>query len=314
MATGSIPVRTFHRQGGRSFRLSLSFRAALGSGTPFIDTPFTTALLENGYAVITFNPEGRGSGQPGDLTSEGSEDYNGHIHQDDLKSVIESAQAFSFVDPKRLGVVSLSFGISIASGCLARYADDPAVRNIRFLIDVEGPSDSYVIMADPWLLDDVSENDKTQSLYELFHMYSLHYDNCTYLHMSPSSPEAVSDTAWWSEREALQYIGAVKVPYLRLQAEWDHFQPPNQEYQTGFDQPPLWFQNKHAVDMVNAATDGSSPWTRVNGNDIGNAPNATYSHDAPPIYYSGSFDLQSSSSDFCLRLVHCVEELFALGV
>jgi hypothetical protein len=302
----------FPSTGGPQFPAVIVIQGGLGSGTPFIDTPVSAALLEHGYAVITFNPEGRGSGQPGDLTSEGSEDYNGHIFQDDLKGVLESAQTFSFVDPKRLGVVSLSYGISIASGCLARYADDPAVQNVRFLVDVEGPSDNYVIMADPWLLDDVIENDKTQSMYDLFHQFSLHYD-VTYLHMSPSSSKVKSAAAWWSEREALQYIGAVNVPYLRLQGEWDHMQPPNQEYQTGFNNPPLWYQNKHAVDMVNAATSGSSPWTRINGSDIGNPPNTMYSNDAPPRYYSGTLDVQSSTSGFASRLIFCIDELFALA-
>jgi hypothetical protein len=283
----------------------------IGSGTTLIEAPTTTALIAKGYAVITFNPEGRGSGQRGDLTSEGSEDYNGHIQQDDLKSVIESAQTFTFVDAKSVGVVSLSYGVSLAAGCLARYADDPAVRNIRFFVDTEGPSDSYVIMADPWLLDDVSVNDKTQNLYDLFQRYSLYYDE-TYLSLNPSSPTVLADNAWWSERAALEYIGSIKVPYLRLQSEWDHMQPPNATYLVGFDRPPLWYQNKHAVDMLNAATNGSCPWTRINGSDIGNAPNATYSHDAPPQYYSGSLEFEAVSSDFSLRLVQTIEEMFAL--
>jgi hypothetical protein len=281
------------------------------SGTTLIDEPTTPALLEEGYAVITFNPEGRGSGQPGDLTSEGSEDYNGHVQQDDLQSVINSAQTFTFVDPKSMGVVSLSYGVSLAAGCLSRYADDDAVRNIRFFIDTEGPSDSYVIMADPWLLDDKSENDKTQNLYDIFHRYSLYYDE-TYLSLNSSSPTVLSDNAWWSERAALEYIGSIKVPYLRLQAEWDHMQPPNAMYLVGFDRYPLWYQNKHAVDMVNAATNGSSPWTRINGSDIGNAPNTTYTHDAPPQYYSGALDFESVSSDFSSRLVQTVNEMYAL--
>lgn len=81
-------------------------------------------LADEGFIVITFDPEGRG-------LSEGTEDYNGTIGQDGLKAVIES------VDSEHVGLVTFSYGITLGSGVLARYPELP----VEFLIDWEGPVD-----------------------------------------------------------------------------------------------------------------------------------------------------------------------------
>lgn len=81
-------------------------------------------LANEGFIVITFDPEGRG-------LSEGEEDYNGTIGQDGLKAVIES------VDSEHIGLVTFSYGITLGSGVLARYPELP----VEFLIDWEGPVD-----------------------------------------------------------------------------------------------------------------------------------------------------------------------------
>lgn len=275
------------------FYTVIAVPGGLGSGTPFLDESRAERLVSAGYAVVTFNPQGRGTGTPGDLQSEGTEDYNGYIHQDDLRSLITTAGDWPFVDPEQIGLVSSSYGISMAAGCLGRHRE----LKVRFLVDIEGPSDSPVVMCDPWL-NRTTESERPEAVRMLFRRSSAKRDP------SPSNSD------WWKEREALRYIGSVRAPYLRLQAFWDHMQPPSRDYPDGFDRPPDWYRNKHAVDMINAATNGASPWTRMNDSRIGNMPGMLYSHEKQPLYYHGAFDFRSD--DFSDVIGTAVDEMFSL--
>lgn len=263
----------------------------LGSSMWYLDIQAFAELADEGYIIYAFTPQGRGSGTETDPASEGVENYNGPVHQDDLKAVIEYAKTNPLADQDNIGVVSFSFGISMAAGCLGR---DPGL-NVKYLIDVEGPSDSYVIMADAWLLDSDTANDKTAQMSGMFGGREDTADD-------PSA----ENIQWWSEREALNYIGSVTSAYMRIQSEWDHMQPPNQDYQS-FDYPPLWYGNKHAVDLLNAATNGSSVWTRMNGEDIGNPPNTLYNYKSQPAYYSGNID--GSFDNFSVQLKKSIKEM-----
>ena len=282
-------------RGGPVFPAVIFVPSLLKSGGTAIEEASGAALLKAGYAVVAFNPEGRGSNQPGDLKSDGVEDYDGFIDQDDLLKVIETAGTITYIDSGNVGVISSSFGITMAAGCLGRHTE----LNVKFLIDVEGPTDSYVSMGDAWMLDSDPENDRFTDT------------SGTFLHASTAFDPSPANKIWWSEREGINYIGLINVPYMRIQGYWDHAQPPSEQYQTGFDVPPTWYQNKHAIDMVNAATHGSSPWTCVNGSDLGNTPNALYSYEHPPAYYSGALD--PMSSDYAAIIVSVTKEMFALN-
>jgi len=222
----------------------------------------------SGIVEIHFNPEGRGALH----RSEGVENHNGFVHQDDLRAVIEYADAL----PNRLagatGVHTRSYGITMGAGCLGRYPELP----VKYLLDIEGPDDSFVTSFEPWALDAVPGNDRHVAARNTFGHWS------TYRDPSPAN------LAWWTEREALRYIGAVRCAYLRVQAQWDHAQPPNAAW-PGFDYPPLWYPIKHTVDMINAAEAGGVPWTRVNGPAIGNPVHGTYSRETRPLCYGGTY-------------------------
>jgi pimeloyl-ACP methyl ester carboxylesterase len=145
-------------------------------------------LAEQGFTVVVFDPDGRGQ-------SEGEEDKNGHTHQDGLAEIIRSIAEFPSVDADRIGVLSYSYGITMASGTLARYPDLP----VQFLIDWEGPA---------------NREDTTHG--------------CI-----PGAPGAGSiefmsdcdDEAFWSEREAQTFIAQISQYYQRVQSEQDHSQP-----------------------------------------------------------------------------------------
>jgi hypothetical protein len=246
---------------GQSFPAIISVPGGLGAGENR-----SLGAAELGFVEFHFNAEGRGVSHP----SDGVEDHNGFIHQDDLKAMIEFAHSRSNVIDENVGVTTSSYGITMGAGCLGRY---PALQ-VKYLLDIEGPSESFVSSHEPWSLDADPSNDKIDIAYNNFGHWS------TYRDPSPAN------VAWWSEREATGYIGQARCRYLRVQAEWDHAQPPNAQW-PGFDYPPLWYQCKHGVDMVNLATLGRSPWTRMNGPSLANPTDQTYSREQPPIYYTG---------------------------
>ncbi|MCU0611575.1 MAG: hypothetical protein MUE60_07280, partial [Candidatus Eisenbacteria bacterium] len=242
-------------------------------------------VAASGFVEVHFNAEGRGGLHP----SEGMEDHNGFIHQDDLKGVIEFTLGLPNVVETNLGVVTSSYGITMGAGCLGRY---PGIQ-VAYLIDQEGPSDNFVTSMEPWSLDEDPSNDRHQQAYALFGHWSVDRD---------PSPE---NLAWWAEREAVRFVSGMRGRYLRLQAEMDHAQPPNAQW-PGFDYPPVWYPCMHAVDLINVATLGGVPWTRVNPASLGNEPGTMYDHDNPPLYYSGS--MQSHPGE----LQRAIREMAAL--
>ena len=152
-----------------------------GVGT--IDPSKGRRLVDEGFLVIFSDPDGRGS-------SEGTEDLGGYIHQDGLATVIRAIASLPGVDVERIGLVSFSYGITMASGSLARNLDLP----VAFLIDWEGPADRQ----------DTTIGCQPNP--------QINWPDC-------------SDDAAWAEREALTFIAQVRVPYQRLQSKKDHVQP-----------------------------------------------------------------------------------------
>ncbi|MEW6718684.1 MAG: hypothetical protein AB1345_14440 [Chloroflexota bacterium] len=230
------------------------------------------ALAEAGIVVFTFNAEGRVDTSPEDIASEGREDYNGFRHQDGLCELVKYAMNLTAVIHTNVGIASQSYGITMAAGCAGRYPELP----IKYIVDGEGPPDSFVTCHEPRALDDDPSNDKHELVHGILNHYSIYRD--------PSS----ENLAFWEQREAIRFIGSFRGKYLRLQAQWDHAQPPDNETQMlDFYQPPLWWHNKHTMDMVNAAIAGGVPWVQVNLPEQGNPVNATFDIDHPPTYLPG---------------------------
>ena len=185
----------------------------IGDSTSFLGKDELMGILTKaGFLVVVFDADGRGQ-------SEGEENYNGFIHQDGLAAVIEYA-ANRPESEGSVGLLSTSYGVTMATGALSRYPDLP----LRFYIDWEGPAERF---------------DTTV--------------NCTPNERIDWAP--CDDEAFWSEREALRFISSVTVPYLRVQSEVDHVQA----------------DNDHALNMLYAAMQGTSPWVRLN-DDPANQP------------------------------------------
>lgn len=140
-----------------------------------------------GYVLVIFDFDGRGQ-------SEGVEDYGGTIHQDGLAAVIQYAATLPEVDATQIGLISFSYGVTSASGVLARYPDLP----IRFLMDWEGPANR------------------------------LDTGGCGTDPRGKLNPAiACDDEAYWAEREASTFIAHIQVPYQRVQSQNDHVQSDN---------------------------------------------------------------------------------------
>lgn len=232
-------------------------------------------LAEAGMVVVAFNSEGRFSDMYGDIASEGEPDFNGFRDQQALCEVVLHTIDLDYVIDDNVGLRSQSFGIAMAAGCAGRHPDIP----IQYIVDGEGPPNSFVTCHEPYaLVPEHPDSDKFELVHDILDgHYSIHRD--------PSEP----NVQWWEEREAERFIGGFQGRYLRLQAQWDHAQPPSSEDEmVMFDLPELdWWHNKHTTDIVNTAVAAGVPWVRVNLLRHGNAVNTTYDYDNRPVFLPG---------------------------
>ena len=152
-----------------------------GFGSSYDTTGLPEDIASDGFAFLHFDPDGRGrsSGAGG----AGTENYDGYVHQDGLHACLSLLASRPYVDASRLGVYSRGYGITMASGAVARYAEPP----VRFLLDYEGPADR-------------SQTCK---------------DSGGFVPMPPDSD------AFWQEREAGRFMKHVPCAYLRMQPEVD---------------------------------------------------------------------------------------------
>ncbi len=154
---------------------------------PSPDGSTVDTFTQAGYAVVLFDPDGRGE-------SGGTEDYNGFVHQDGLAEVLRFAATLPGIDPAQIGLATFSYGITMGAGTLARHPDLP----VRFLVDWEGPADR----------DDTGGCDEAG----IGHLNAV---------------ASCDDEDFWAEREASTFIGQIRVPYQRIQSARDHVQPDN---------------------------------------------------------------------------------------
>ncbi|MBU0718372.1 MAG: aryl-sulfate sulfotransferase, partial [Planctomycetes bacterium] len=154
-----------------------------GSGTGQNFYSQAAGMAAEGFIAVHFDPDGRGLSTDGGAYTE--EDYCGHLHQDGLQAVLQYLAFLPEVDHDNIGILSTSYGITMASGMLARYQDKPPV---RWLIDYEGPAD---------------RNNTAQI-------------NGGHVPVDPS------DHTFWSEREAAIFIKEILPVYTRIQSEGDH--------------------------------------------------------------------------------------------
>ncbi len=234
---------------GRRFPALIAIPGGTGAGAPLADRPDYRNLASQGFVFVSFNPEGRGSGRAGDLVSQGTENCNGFVHQDDLKAVVQHTVALPNVDVTNIGVATSSLGIAIGAGALGRYPGLP----VAYLTDEEGPHDNRVIT-----------------------FYDAGRERAVCGHLSTVTDPSSGNVAFWAEREAVRHIGGFRGRYLRMQAEIDHAQNP------GYFRHAIEMIN--AATQPPYGGTGTSTWTRMNGGDMGNPVNTVYPLNNPSQY------------------------------
>ena len=244
------------------------------------NTGLSTNLHEMGIVMVDFAPQGRGE-------SEGQDNFNGTVHQDDLKAIVDFVSQLAFVQQDNIGILTFSYGVVMATGALSRYPEMP----IAFLIDWEGPScpgkdiQRGIENGEPWAEQTISlfsgGDEMSPEEYAEFMIHG----------------GAISDEAYWFERDAARFAADLPCPYLRVQFDNDHVQGP---YKT------------HMMNIINTATEKSGQWTRCNDNPA----NIIYSEENLSQYHfheygDGEFPGTSSGTKSIIAvLLTYIEEMF----
>lgn len=103
-------------------------------GTWFDRDDVAQSYADLGCIVMHFDPDGRGrSTVCGTFTEE---NYNGFVQQEGLRAALKALIDLPETDDCNIGVMSRSYGITMAAGVLGRF---PSL-NVKYLIDWEGPA------------------------------------------------------------------------------------------------------------------------------------------------------------------------------
>jgi hypothetical protein len=150
---------------------------AKGYGSQLDSTTTPDDIASDGFAFMHFDPDGRGR------SGAYPENYDGYVQQDGLYACLSLLASRLYVDTIRLGIYSQGYGVTMASGMIARYSDPP----VKFLLDFEGPAD------------------RSQ----------------TCLDSGGFVPVPADSDAFWGEREAARFMKYVPAKYLRFQPQVD---------------------------------------------------------------------------------------------
>lgn len=147
---------------------------------------YAETFTKSGIAVFCYDPQGRGK-------SDGQEDYNGPVSQDDLVTIIKYLRSMKGeVDHRNIGILAFYDGTTSALGALFKY---PKL-DIKYLIDLEGPATR---------------------------------DDC-YRMRCPLPKQMINEEQFWKEREGIDFIHRIFCRYLRLQGKVDHSMSEDKSY------------------------------------------------------------------------------------
>jgi hypothetical protein len=149
----------------------------IGYGSWLDSTTTPDDIASDGFALMHFDPDGRGR------SSLYPENYDGYVQQDGMHACLSALASREYVDTSRLGVYSRGYGITMASGMIARHAEP----HVKFLLDFEGSAD------------------RSQSCQD----------------SGGVVPVPADSDAFWQEREAARFMKKVPSAYLRVQTLLD---------------------------------------------------------------------------------------------
>jgi len=273
-----IAVRITKPDGDGPFPVLIGVAGA--DGMYAFNSDLSTSLHEMGIVRVDFAPQGRGD-------SEGQDNFNGTVHQEDLKAIVDCIGPLAFVQQDNIGILTYSYGVVLAMGALSRYPEIP----IAFLVDWEGPScpgkdfQRGIENKEPWFKRTIlliSGRDEVSS--EEYPKLVIHGG-------------LIPDEAYWFERDATRFAENLPCPYLRVQFDPDHAQGTSKY---------------HMMGIINVATENSGQWTRCNDNPA----NIIYSEEELSKYHfhkyrDGDFPGSSSASKYVNEVLSTyIREMF----
>ncbi|HTW90332.1 MAG TPA: hypothetical protein VMH22_01305 [bacterium] len=148
-----------------------------GFGSSLDSTTVPDDIASDGFAFLHFDPDGRGR------SGAYPENYDGFVNQDGMHACESVLASRDYVDTSKLGVYTRTYGITMGSGMIARYAEP----HIKFLLDFEGPANRGQTCRDS----------------------------------GGFVPMPADSDSFWQQREAGRFMKQVSSAYLRIQPEVD---------------------------------------------------------------------------------------------
>ncbi len=239
-----------------------------------------------GVGMVIFNLPGTGEAQY--IAGQKSDnDIGGPLHQAAVKNVLNLKSKADWVDPAKLGFVTIGNGLSPTVKAIKTY---DALKSILFLIDVEGPIDRCAYSqapADPDL--QIGPDDGPGATPSTCHITDSSPHSAMYPAAHDGLPASIvcsegawpisktakncADNAWWIEREAYGYLKDATYRYQRLQFQYDH------------SQPSYWSSRK----AMEAVISSKSPYFQLNDMPACGAPFSDADCKGLPCWLSGGY-------------------------
>lgn len=193
---------------------------------------------QTGAVVAIFNLPGTGSGGS---KSGGEDDIGGVWHYTAVAEVMHQLASRSEIDKTRTGFVSVGAGL-ISVAAAFKIFGNGSLKDVAFLIDVEGPIDRCAISQAPEdLSKGIGPSDGPGATESACH-YGLVPHSEQYPAAKDGAPASIvcaegawpitltgkdcqSGNSWWVERDAYSSLKSLTQRYWRLQFQYDHRLP-----------------------------------------------------------------------------------------
>lgn len=196
-----------------------------------------TLASQSGAIVAIFNLPGLGQGGN---TSEGTNDYGGLWQTTAVSEVMHQLASRPAVDKKRTGFVTIGTGLLPVAAAFKTFGNG-ALKDVAFLIDVEGPIDRCGISQAPENdAQGIGPSDGPGATDSACH-YGIVPHGEQYPAAKDGNPASIvcaegawpitqtgkncQDNSWWVEREPYKNLASLTARYWRLQFEYDHRLP-----------------------------------------------------------------------------------------
>lgn len=188
--------------------------------------------------VVVFNLPGQGTGS---FKSTGTDDIGGIWHQTAVKEVMHLKGAASYVDKTKKGFITVGSGLMPVAYTLKAF-ESSSLKDVAFLIDVEGPTDRCAISQAPQ--DDakgIGPSDGPGMSDSACHFSGKAPHSAVYPAGKDGKPASIvcaegawpitktgvtcQENQWWVQREPLTFLKDIPTRYQRVQFLHDHRLP-----------------------------------------------------------------------------------------